>query len=235
MDDKFYGDISSELAKEAYAPISSTHTKSKKRNLKLGINSSEIFLSDPKMLGFVAAKHKFVGKMVEGFESVLEVGCMDGFGSIIVADFVKSLTSIDFYKEHIEQAKINVEPHRDNISFVGGDFLEYKFKKKFDGCFALDVLEHIDPEQEKIFLSKVVDSLKPSGVFIVGMPSIESQAYASKENVKTHINCQTASQLSNTLKSYFENVFSFGMNDEVLHTGYSKMCHYIIKICTSPK
>ena len=235
MHDKFYGDISSDLAREAYAPISTTNTKSKKRNLKLGINSSEIFLSDPKMLGFVAAKHKFVGKMIEGFENVLEVGCMDGFGSIIVSDFVKSLTSIDFYKEHIEQAKKNVEPHKDNISFIGGDFLEYKFNKKFDSCFALDVLEHIDPKQEQIFLSKVLECLHPKGVFIVGMPSLESQAYASKENIKTHINCQTANQLTITLKSYFDNVFSFGMNDEVLHTGYSKMCHYIIKICTSPK
>jgi hypothetical protein len=26
---------------------------------------------------------------------------------------------------------------------------------------------------------------------------------------------------------YFENVFMFGMNDEIVHTGYAPMCHYI--------
>jgi hypothetical protein len=34
---------------------------------------------------------------------------------------------------------------------------------------------------------------------------------------------------------YFRNVFLFGMNDEVLHTGYYDMCHYLWALCSSPK
>ena len=29
------------------------------------------------------------------------------------------------------------------------------------------------------------------------------------------------------LQREFENVFMFGMNDEIVHTGYAPMCHYI--------
>jgi len=33
------------------------------------------------------------------------------------------------------------------------------------------------------------------------------------------------------LKNYFNNVFLFSMNDEVVHTGFNKMAHYLIAIC----
>jgi hypothetical protein len=33
--------------------------------------------------------------------------------------------------------------------------------------------------------------------------------------------------LRTLMERYFTNVFMFGMNDEVLHTGYAPMCHYI--------
>ena len=38
-------------------------------------------------------------------------------------------------------------------------------------------------------------------------------------------------QLENYLSKFFKNVFTFGMNDEVLHTGYNKMSHYVFAIC----
>ena len=36
---------------------------------------------------------------------------------------------------------------------------------------------------------------------------------------------------SNKLKMFFYNTFIFSMNDEVLHTGYSKMSYYYFIIC----
>ena len=115
------------------------------------------------------------------------------------------------------------------------DFLDAQFVDKFDVCSALDMLKHIDPTQEPLFLSRVVNALRQDGVFIIGMPSLESQAYALEVNTFSHINCQTATQLTSTLNRYFNNIFSFGMNDEVLHTGYGKMCHYILNLCVRPK
>ena len=34
---------------------------------------------------------------------------------------------------------------------------------------------------------------------------------------------------------YFENVFVFGMNDEVVHTGFYPMCHYIFVLGTGKR
>lgn len=233
MRDKlFYGTTSNLVAKNAYVPVSEIVPA---ENLTLGKNTSSVFQFDPKHLGFTAAKHKFVGKMLEGSEKVLEIGCMDGFGSTIVASFVHQMISIDIYKPHVEEARKFAGPRLKNVEFRGMDFLDETFDSEFDGCFALDVLEHVDPEQEHLFLSRAVQVLRPNGVFIVGMPSLESQVYASEANKRGHINCQTAKQLTGTLKKYFGNVFAFGMNDEVLHTGYGPMCHYLMNLCTGPK
>jgi hypothetical protein len=229
---KFYGKKSSEFAKSRYIPV---QDGSEKANITLGSNTTAVFLSDPKLLGFTAAKHKFVGKMFEGYGKVLEVGCMDGYGSLIVSSFVESLTAVDFYIPHIEQAKQHIGPHRKNINFIDHDILDGPLANDFDGCFALDVLEHLDPTQEDLFLRTVHASLHEHGVFIVGIPSLESQAYASAANKSAHINCKTGSDLKTLMERYFDRVFSFGMNDEVLHTGYSKMSHYLINLCIGPK
>ncbi|MCC9620606.1 class I SAM-dependent methyltransferase [Thalassospira sp. MA62] len=233
MKENFVGKTSSDYAKSRYVPVQGKN-EAPKFNLALGTNSSSIMKADAKLVGFTAAKHKFVGKMFEKYPKVLEVGCMDGYGSMIVSQFVNQLTSVDFYAPHIEQAQKHVSPHFSNIEFRGYDFLDGPLKENFDGCFCLDVLEHIDPAQEDLFLKNIVDSLSEKGVFIVGMPSLESQKYASEVNRFSHINCKTSEDFTVLMEQYFTNVFSFGMNDEILHTGYPRMCQYIIKLCTGP-
>jgi hypothetical protein len=37
------------------------------------------------------------------------------------------------------------------------------------------------------------------------------------------------------MEHYFHNVFMFSSNDEVVHTGYFKMSHYLIALCCGPK
>ncbi|MCG7537128.1 class I SAM-dependent methyltransferase [Pseudoalteromonas sp. OOF1S-7] len=230
-EDKFFGCGSSEYAKSRYVPVLEGKDI---ENLTLGKNTSAVFNTDPKMLGFSASKHKFVGKMFNNYDKVLEVGCMDGFGSAIVSSFVKNLVSIDYYKLHLEQAEKNIAPHFPNIVFKGHDILDGPVDGGFDGAYSLDVLEHIDPAQEDLYMQNVVASLSDYGTFIVGMPSLESQVYASEENKFAHINCKSAPDLHAFLSKYFRNVYAFGMNDEVLHTGYSPMCQYIINICSVP-
>ena len=34
---------------------------------------------------------------------------------------------------------------------------------------------------------------------------------------------------------FFHTVFMFSMNDEVVHTGYHKMAHYILAVCSHPR
>jgi hypothetical protein len=63
------------------------------------------------------------------------------------------------------------------------------------------------------------------------MPSLESQIYASPQSKEGHINCKTGMSLKKTLEKHFKNVFLFSMNDEVIHTGYYPMAHYLLALC----
>ena len=66
-----------------------------------------------------------------------------------------------------------------------------EFSEPFDAIYSLDVLEHIHPEKEDLFISNCVKSLKKDGVLIFGMPSFESQLYASPESKEGHVNCKS--------------------------------------------
>ena len=57
--------------------------------------------------------------------------------------------------------------------------------------------------------------------------NITAQHYASALSQAGHINMKSAETLRQTMESYFHNVFIFSMNDEVVHTGFHPMAHYL--------
>lgn len=201
----------------------------------LGVMMNQVWNDDPKRLSFVFARYKFVGKMLEGFRNVLEIGCGDGFPSQIVAQSVQNLDLSDFDPFFINEAKQNISKRKNIQDVIHHDLLEMEFQKKYDAIYLLDVLEHIDPENEQIFLNNLCKSLNPNGVAIIGMPSLESQEYASKQSKEGHVNCKTGDDLKSTLKTHFDSVFLFSMNDEVIHTGFNKMAHYLMALCVNQK
>ncbi len=84
-------------------------------------------------------------------------------------------------------------------------------------------------------MMNIVTSLRPDGMLILGMPSLESQVYASDASKKGHVNCKSGAELSTFASRYFETVLSFCMNDEVLHTGFFPMAHYLLVVCSQPR
>ncbi len=198
----------------------------KKKLINLGNITSQDFINDPKRLGITLSRYKFVGKMFEGFNSVLEVGSGDGFKSLSLKNSFKYLKLSDIQPK--KKILFDTNYKFKNIDFILHDFVKNSLKQKFDGIFALDVLEHIKKKDEKTFILNLKKSLKPNGSLIIGMPSLQSQKYASKLAKKEHVNCKTKAQLRKFLKRYFKNVYMFSMNDEVLHTGFDELSHYII-------
>ena len=96
---------------------------------------------------------------------------------------------------------------------------------QYDAVYSLDVIEHIAPQKEDLFLQNTIKFIKPNGVAIIGSPTIESQPYASKWSKEGHVNCNYGYELKSLLEKHFKQVFLFGLNDETLYTGYSKMVH----------
>lgn len=201
---------------------------------RLGLRSSESWHQDPKHIVFRMARYKFVSKMLAGKKNVLEIGCGDSFGTRIVQAEVGKLTAIDFDPVFIDDVKERmVEPwHYD--AFVH-DMLDGPVPGAFDAVYALDVLEHIEPSQERLFLANCFGTLDQNGAAIIGIPSLESQVYASRQSKEGHVNCKSAPDLKALMESYFHNVFMFSMNDEVVHTGFHKMAHYVIALCAGKR
>ena len=200
--------------------------------VSIGNNTSHSFLSDPARFSFSLSRYKFVAKMFEDFNEVLEVGAGDGFKSTIVGQFCKNLTLSDL---ELENQKEYDRTKVKKFKFILNDFTKKSLKKKYDGIYLLDVLEHISKKEENLFLTNLKKSLKTNGSIIIGMPSLESQKYASKLSKLGHINCKTKKELRKFLHHHFNNVYLFSMNDEVVHTGFDKMSHYILAIANSKK
>jgi len=196
----------------------------------LGLMTSQGWDDDPKRLAFTLSRYKFVAKMLSGRKRVLEVGCADAFGTRIVCQEVNELTAVDFDPVFVEDTNKRMSSKWRFTCFTH-DMLAGPVPGKFDGAFALDVLEHIAPENEETFLENVMVSLSPHAAVIIGMPSLESQAYASDISRAGHVNCKSMPDLKKTMQKYFFNVFMFSMNDEVVHTGYHKMAHYLMALC----
>jgi cyclopropane fatty-acyl-phospholipid synthase-like methyltransferase len=197
---------------------------------RLGYISGWAYLDDPKRLAFIFARYKFVAKMLQGCARVLEVGCGDAFFSRIVRQEVDHLMAVDFDAELVADAR-DRSSDRWPIEVKVHDMLDGPVEGAFDGAYSLDVLEHISVADEDRFLSNMVASLDPHGTVIIGMPSLQSQAYASAHSKIGHVNCKDQHDFKRLMQKYFHNVYVFSMNDEVVHTGYHAMAHYNLVLC----
>lgn len=202
--------------------------------VSLGLLKSREWIEDPRRFLFSQARYKFVAKMLSGRRHALEIGCGDAFNAPIVMQEVERLTVTDFDPEFIADACERTPPEYPYGARVH-NFLDGPMEGAFDAAYSLDVLEHIPAEEEERFLGNIMKCLSPDAVMIVGMPSLESQVYASPGSKAGHINCKTAPDLKKVMETFFHSVFMFSMNDEIVHTGYHKMAHYILALCAHPR
>jgi cyclopropane fatty-acyl-phospholipid synthase-like methyltransferase len=196
----------------------------------LGLMTNQCWRDDPRRMAFFLARYKFVAKMLHGKQSALEIGCGDAFGTRIVRQEVPRVVAIDFDPVFVEDVNRRLEdkwPFECKVH----DMLAGPLEEKFESAYSLDVLEHILPTDEDRFLRNAAASLTDDGVLILGSPSLQSQAYASRASKEGHVNCKDHEAFRLLMRHYFRNVFMFSMNDEVVHTGFGPMAHYLIALC----
>ena len=201
---------------------------------RLGPMMNQVWVDDPRRLGIVLARYKFVAKMLSGKSRVLEIGCADAFATRVVQQEVGSVVAIDFDPVFVNDVKSRMD-QRWKFECKVHDILQGPLSPPFDGAYSLDVLEHIPPEQERQFMNNVTASLAPESVLIIGTPSIQSQVYASALSKAGHVNCKDHAELKALMLEYFANAFIFSMNDEVVHTGFYPMAHYLFAVCAGKR
>lgn len=203
---------------------------------RFGIMSNQTWKDDPRRLVFLLSRYKFVSKMLAGKGRVVEVGCADAFGTRLVAQAGCAVTATDFDPVFIEDAAARMKSDGWACQTLVHDILSGPVPPAdYDAAYSLDVFEHIVPEREDDFVGNIARSLTRTGVAIIGSPSLQSQAYASPGSKEGHVNCKDGKEYQRVMLRHFENAFLFSMNDEVVHTGFHPMAHYLFALCVGPR
>ncbi len=200
-----------------------------KDRLNLGPYFTYQALHTPRHLLFTLSRYKFAAKLLpqETKVDVLELGCSEGLGTIMLAENGHKVTAVDFDEDAIRHAQETLK--KPNITFVYADFLDQKFGN-FYAVISIDAVEHIPHSKEDIFLQTICSNLDAFGFCVIGTPNASAEQYSSKPSQIGHVNVFTAERLRTLMMKYFHHVFIFGMNDEVVHTGFYPMCHYFLAL-----
>jgi 2-polyprenyl-3-methyl-5-hydroxy-6-metoxy-1,4-benzoquinol methylase len=197
------------------------------KRITLGRYLAYWFEHTPRRALYSTSYYKFAAKMIGRNKRVLEVGCSEGLGTWLLAAECGFARGLDPDEEAIAVAKGNWPAEK--VEFECADFLEAP-AGQWDAVVNFDVIEHILPANAGRFLGRMADNLTPYGVAVVGTPNLTGQVYASAVSKAGHVNVYSADRLEAEMRQFFRHVFLFGANDEVVHTGYAPMAHYLIAL-----
>jgi len=203
--------------------------------IALGGPTSQSLINDPKHIVFALSRYKFCARMLEGKRRVLELGFGDGIGLPLIAGQAEHVYAVDRESMARESVERRLGKYLTNVTFMETDPTAAPLDLEVDAAFSIDFLEHIPPEKETFLMRNIVQCLPEDGVLVTGTPNISAQAHASHSSRIHHVNLKSPESLRDLMEQYFDNVFIFGMNDEVLHTGFGAMCHYLWSVAAGVK
>ena len=186
------------------------------------------FYKSPRRMLHSQSYYKFAAKLIGTGKSVLDVGCNEGLGTYLLAKECGQAKGIDFDAEAIRFAKENFS--YENLTFSEDDILDAPPTIQYNAATSFDVIEHIYPQNASGFIEAMKQSIDPNGLVIIGTPSLISQQFASAIAKKGHVNIYSPERLEEEMKKHFRFVFMFAANDEVVHTGYLPLAHYLIAV-----
>jgi 2-polyprenyl-3-methyl-5-hydroxy-6-metoxy-1,4-benzoquinol methylase len=200
----------------------------------LGPINAQAMIYNPKQLLFTLARYKFAAKMLTGCKRILDLGCGEGIGTfMLLRETGAEVTGVDFDASQIAYAQQEVQrrvPER--VRFLCEDVVCKSIEgEKADGLVCLDVIEHVDKKEQGVFFEHVMATLEDRATAVFGTPNAWAHQHASARSKEGHINIFESERLKETLKAYFGKVVLFSMNDEVVHTGFVKMAHYLMALC----
>jgi 2-polyprenyl-3-methyl-5-hydroxy-6-metoxy-1,4-benzoquinol methylase len=195
--------------------------------VELGRYVSYWFHRTPRRLLYALSYYKFASKLIGPSKRVLDLGCNEGLGTWVLAHACGCAKGVDFDAEAIAAAQRNFSSPC--VAFSCADLFDMPHQQ-WDAVTSFDVIEHIFPENADQFLSVVASQLHHTGLAVIGTPSLTGQQFASEISRKGHVNVYSHERLEEAMKRHFAHVFLFAANDEVVHTGYLPLAHYLIAV-----
>ena len=105
-------------------------------------------------------------------KSVLEIGVGTGRLAVRVAPLCGEFCGIDISPKTIDRAKENLAEYR-NIDLICGNFLSYKFDRKFDLIYSSLTFMHIEDKQKTV--NKIAGLLNDAGRFVLSIDKNQSE------------------------------------------------------------
>ncbi len=193
----------------------------------------QFFKNDLLRLMIRLARYKFVARLLKKTDRVMEIGSGTGLGSIFLGQHCAHVVGLDVKSTEVEEARrIN---RRDNVEFQDADLFDMTPSPTLDAIVALDVIEHFSVEGGHKLVSTMARFLKPTGMLIIGTPSVYSYPYQSPISQASHVKCYDQQELVGLIDNYAGRTLAFSMNDEVVHTGHPKMAWYYFVLGLLPK
>ncbi|MGH7714534.1 MAG: class I SAM-dependent methyltransferase, partial [Vulcanimicrobiaceae bacterium] len=151
----------------------------------LGPYFSFIVRRTPRRLLHMLSYYKFAAKMIGSEKRVAEVGCSEGFGTVLLAETAASCVGYDLDADAIAVANASVGSEK--LRFEVRDVVTDPIPA-CDAIVSLDTIEHITREHEDAFLASFAGALGEDGVCIIGTPNETSDRYASPWTRAGHVN-----------------------------------------------
>lgn len=187
--------------------------------------------NNPLMVTVKFARYKFIAKLLQKSDNVLEVGCSDGVSSNFFFKYCKTIDALDMDLDAINEAKNNFK----GINFMHQNALTYSTLKKYDVIVMLDFIEHFTQEDGEKLIKKYSSLLSVNGMLVVGTPSKNFNKYRAEHNKIHHLHEYYPDELEQLMQKNFNRNMMFAMNDELVHTGNINLAWFMYAIGTYKK
>lgn len=176
------------------------------------INTGERILLEkesPLMIARHFCAYEFAKKFVNN-NSVLDIGCGEGYGSDFLSNYAKDILGIDYDKNIINYAKDKY--NKKNLQFLVLDIKDLSsLCKKFDVICSFQNIEHIRNTDK--LLKDISELLNDNGVFICSTCNMRdaSPGMTAPFN-KFHVKEYLVDEFRNLLRANFKQVDMEGLN-----------------------
>lgn len=184
-----------------------------------------------KLLNLV--KYKFITRLLNEEDVVLDVPCGLGYLTQHVASVAKRVVAVDIDEKLIKRNII--EYPKENIVYRVMDALKLELDEKFSAVISIDLIEHLTKKDGEKLVKKLTKVLEPHGTLFVHTPKWIPMNKRSKNRQRSHIHEYKYEELKQLMTKYFYRVMMFTRADEIISTGHPDLAWAYLAVCCGVK
>jgi ubiquinone/menaquinone biosynthesis C-methylase UbiE len=116
------------------------------------------------------ARYAFIRNKISHSNRVLDLGCGIGYGARSICESTKGLVGLDISVEAIQKAKTTYIHPKIQYVVAQGEQLPFP-NASFDVVISFEVIEHLSPEHQSLYLSEIRRVLTSQGIAFLSTPN----------------------------------------------------------------